>query len=418
MSTKHDPLGQQLGTTKSRYGRLLPALRYPDFRVLWLSTVSNQLGQGMQQVILGWLVFDMTGSGGMVGAVFAARSAPNLIVGFVAGAATDRLDRRTIMRLAVIGMMLVALSLAALAFTDRLAIWHLILFTLVLGTMQAFYMTARQVYAYDIVGATGAINGIALISLAQRIGGMFGALLAGGVLHWWGSGTAFVVMATGYAMGVLALHALRSAGESAPESREPILQNVANYFKTIKTNRVMLSLMVSTAGAETLGFSHQVMLPILANEVLNVGSFGLGVLTAFRFLGGAMGVFALAALGAIKRRGMLLLVVLALFGASVMLLSQSNSFWMTVVVVTLVNVMASAADIIHHALLQQSVPNEQRGRAMGSWVVGVGTAPAGQLEIGYLAGVAGARIALLTNGIALVILPFLMLIFLPRLRKL
>ena len=55
---------------------------------------------------------------------------------------------------------------------------------------------------------------------------------------------------------------------------------------------------------------------------------------------------------------------------------------------------------------------------MGSWVVGVGTAPAGQLEIGYLAGVAGARIALLTNGIALVILPFLMLIFLPRLRKL
>ena len=54
-------------------GQMLADLRYSDFRVLWISTVSNQLGQGMQQVLLGWLVFDLTGSGGMVGAVFASR---------------------------------------------------------------------------------------------------------------------------------------------------------------------------------------------------------------------------------------------------------------------------------------------------------------------------------------------------------
>ena len=84
--------------SRSRIGQLLAAFRYSDFRVLWISTVSNQLGQGMQQVLLGWLVFEITGSGAMVGAVFAARSAPNLVVGFLAGSVTDRLDRRLLIR--------------------------------------------------------------------------------------------------------------------------------------------------------------------------------------------------------------------------------------------------------------------------------------------------------------------------------
>jgi hypothetical protein len=69
-------------------------------------------------------------------------------------------------------------------------------------------------------------------------------------------------------------------------------------------------------------------------------------------------------------------------------------------------------------LLQHSVANEQRGRAMGAWVVGSGAAPVGHLEIGYLAGVAGARLALLLNGVALMVLAGAFALYLPRLRRL
>ena len=106
--------------------RMSIALRYPDFRVLWLSTVSNQLGWGMQQVLLGWQVFDMTGNAGMVGAVFAARSAPNLIAGLVAGSITDRFDRRLIMRLACSAMLGICLLLSWLLFAGYLTIWLLL----------------------------------------------------------------------------------------------------------------------------------------------------------------------------------------------------------------------------------------------------------------------------------------------------
>lgn len=403
---------------RSRYLRLVSALHYPDFRVLWLSTVSNQLGQGMQQVLLGWLIYDITGSPGMVGAVFAARSAPNLLVGFAAGSITDRLDRRSLMRIATFGEALGSLTMALLLFAEQLLAWQLLLFAFFLGTQQAFYTTARQVYVYDLVGTDGAINGIALISLAQRVGQVFGALSSGAIIKWWGPDIAFLVMGLSYTAGAFTLYGLRHQGDSAPQSREPIWQNMRHYFAELKTNRVMLSLMVSTAAAEILGFSHQVMLPVLAENVLQVGPEGLGVLTAFRSVGGALGVVTLTALGEVRRRGVLLLAALLLFGGSQMLLSQAPNFWIALLFVTLVNLLASVADALHQVLLQLSVSNEQRGRAMGSWIVGIGTAPAGQLEIGQLAGLTSARTALLVNGIALSALALILTVILPRLRRL
>ncbi|MEK7814949.1 MAG: MFS transporter, partial [Chloroflexota bacterium] len=365
-----------------------------------------------------WLVYDMTGSGGMVGAIFAMRSAPNLLVGFAAGSITDRLDRRTLLRLSAFGTALVPLAVALLLFTGQLTVWQLMLATFFMGTLQAFYLTARQVYVYDVVGASGAMQGIALIFLAQRAGEAVGALLAGGLIHWWGPGPSFLAMSLTVGAGALALYGLRHRGQSAPLSRESMGQNLLNYLRALKTNRVMGSLMVTTAVAEILGFSHQVVLPIMAQEVFHVGAAGLGVLTAFRSVGGALGVLALATLGKVRRRGLLLLVVLALFGGGQMLLAQATDFWLAALFVTLINVMASATDTLHQTLIQLSVPNEQRGRAMGSWMVGIGTGPLGQLEVGHLAGLTSARVALLVNGATLAGLALVLGMVLRRLRRL
>jgi len=404
------------------------ALEYRDIRVLCLSTLSNQLAQGIQQVVLGLLVLQYTESHLMVGVIYAARSAPNLAVGLVAGSITDRIDRRKIMTLSVWGMAIIAFIVAGLFLTTgRLTLSQLFLSTFALGTLQAFYMTARQVYVYDIVGAAGAINGIALVSLGQRVGQIGGALLAGVLMEGrapWITfqgqepGITFLVMGVSYVLGAFALYYLREVGQAAPMEREPLLDNILNYFRALRENRVMLSLMISTAATETFGFSHQVMLPILAQEVLGVGPAGLGLLTAARFAGGAIGVVVLAALGVVQRRGMLLLGVLALFGIGQVLLGQAWNLWMALLFVTMTNMMAAASDVLHQSLLQLSVPNQQRGRAMGSWVVGIGSAPWGQLQIAYISDITGSRVALLINGSALVIVAVVMGLVLPRLRRL
>jgi MFS family permease len=397
---------------------LRAVLRVADFRRLWYATLASQLGMGMQQVILGWLILAMTGSDAMVGVLFAVRSTPNLVVGLAVGVLTDRLDRRFLLRLSGSGMTVAALVVAVLLLANRLQVWQLLLYTGILGTFQALEMTARQAYVIDTLGSVGAVRGITLISMAQRLGSAGGALVAGVVLQWYGAAPAFLVTGLSYGAGLGLIYTLRHAGMAAPVLREAWGQNLLTYLRALRSNQAMRSLMVSTATAEVLGFSHQVMLPILAKEVLQVGAAGLGVLTAFRFLGGTLGVILLSTLSTLRRQGILLLVTLGGFGISQMLLGYAAHFWFAVACVMVVNVMAAATDMLHQILLQFSVANEQRGRAMGAWVVGVGTAPLGHLQIGYLASLSSAQGALMINGVALGLLAVVLALCLPRLRQL
>src|SRR5262249_29239001 len=155
--TPTNPPGQPgLDPGDARLGKRAAAFSAPGFPVLWGATLCSQIGMGMQQVLLSWVVLAMTDSSSMVGLVFAVRSAPNLLVGFAAGALTDRLDRRLLMRLTVGGTALVSWGMAWLLLVGRLQVWQLLLGAGICGTLRAFEETARQTYAYDVVGFRGA----------------------------------------------------------------------------------------------------------------------------------------------------------------------------------------------------------------------------------------------------------------------
>jgi hypothetical protein len=141
-------------------------------------------------------------------------------------------------------------------------------------------------------------------------------------------------------------------------------------------------------------------------------------MTAFRFFGGVLGALWLTVIRRISSQGILLLIVLALFGIGQIGLSQVTQLWLALVCIIGINVMASATDILHQVLLQTHVPNTQRGRAIGAWIVGTGAAPFGALEIGYLAGITSVSAALLINGFALFALPLCLLWLMPQLRRL
>ena len=86
-------------------------------------------------------------------------------------------------------------------------------------------------------------------------------------------------------------------------------------------------------------------------------------------------------------------------------------------VLVVVNGCAMAVDTLYKVLMQESVPDEQRGRAMGSWVLSIGVAPVGHLGVGGLAGLLGAPGALLINGAALAFISVAAAVGLPRMRR-
>ncbi|MEE8466142.1 MAG: MFS transporter [Dehalococcoidia bacterium] len=394
------------------------SLRYRDFRLFWAATLCYSLGTGMETVAVGWLVFEITGSPFMVGVAAAARMAPLFFLGVLSGAMADWLERRLFLLFSALAGTVVAVIMAALLLAGEPQVWAVIILVAAGGCVLAFTLTIRQAYTYDIVGPEHALNGLSLNQMAMQAGGVAGAVISGALIESVGPGWQYLAVGASYLGSAAVLMAIGRSTRTVAPQREPVLQNLAGYFRFLSQNRVLLILMCLASITEVFGFTHSTLLPVFAKDVLHVGPAGLGYLTAVRQAGGLMGLAALASLRDFRRKGLLMFTIAAAFGAGLMAFSISPAMIFFIVVLAAVNACAMAVDTLYKTLMQTSVPDEQRGRAMGSWVLSIGVAPVGHLGVGGLATALGAQGALLVNGAVLAGVSIAAAIGLPKVRRL
>ena len=394
------------------------SLRIRDFRLLWASTLLYSLATGMEQVSVGWLVFELTGSELMVGVGAAARMLPFFLLGLLSGAIADRWERRLLLQIGTVGASAVALLMALLLLGGLENVWVVILLVVALGSTFAFVLTVRQTYSYDIVGPEYALNGLALGAMAMQGGGIAGSLASGALIEVAGPGWQFAAAAVCYLCSAAATLAIGNPGRSMRPAAASVLQSLTGYISLLRNYRLLLVIMILTAATEVLGFTHTTLLPVFAKEVLHVGPTGLGIMTAGRQAGGLMGLWLLAGLGSFRKKGLMMFATAAGFGGGLMVFSLSGNIYSFLGVLLFVNACAMAVDTLYKTLMQGLVSDEERGRAMGSWVLSIGFAPVGHVGVGALAGVVGAPSALLINGAALAVISVAAAIGLPRIRRL
>jgi len=257
-----------------------------------------------------------------------------------------------------------------------------------------------------------------VLGVAMRAGWLVGSLGVGAIIARYGSGAAYLAVATGFLAGALPLLVASSGERPAPPPSGSLWQGVVDFAAATRNDGTLFVLMLITAGAETLGFSHQVLLPSLARDVLRAGPEGLGALNAARSIGGIVG---LAAASTRRGGGAFFVGVVVAFGASLIVLALAPhvvGFAGVVAVLVVVNAMGALADLLAQSLLQLSAPAHLRGRAGGAWVVAIGLAPLGQLQIGALASLFGVSVAFGTSGLALVALAGATALLFPRVRRL
>ena len=254
--------------------------------------------------------------------------------------------------------------------------------------------------------------------MAMQGGGIAGSLVSGAVIEAAGAGWQFAAAAVCYLLSALATMTIRDPGRSMRPAAASVLQNLTGYVRLLRNYRLLLALMVLTALTEILGFTHMTLLPVFAKEVLHVGPTGLGVMTAARQGGGLLGLWVLAALASVRKKGLMMFVTATGFGIGLMVFSVAGEFYAFIAVLLFVNACAMAVDTLYKTLMQELVSDEERGRAMGSWVLSIGFAPVGHVGVGALAGVVGAPRALLINGAALAAISLVSALGLPRIRRL
>ncbi|MBT4491142.1 MAG: MFS transporter, partial [Rhodospirillaceae bacterium] len=343
---------------------------------------------------------------------------PFFVFGIVSGVVADRLDRRSLLRrveaLIAVNMIIFAAVLAM----DLAALWVIIVFTLVSGSLRALHQPARLSYAYDIVGGDKIVSGLGLLNFGSRAGQLIGAMAAGAVMDRYGAATAILIIASGHGLALFFFLRLRTAGQAAATDHVPMRENIREYVTELRGNRLLLMLVAVTASVEIFGFSFATALPELASTRLNLGAEGLGLMHAARAVGGMAAGLGLACMGALQRRGLAYIGVIFAFGASLMLLAADSPLMATMAIIAIVAGAAAASDTLTQSMMQLSVPNALRGRAMGVWVLAIGFAPLGHLEMGGLVEVIGLGPALFTNGAALVAVGVFVAISVPRLRQL
>jgi hypothetical protein len=374
------------------------------------------MGMVGEQVVLGWLTLELTDSPLLVGLALGARMWPHLLVGIPGGVLADRVDRDWLLRATSVGMAALSALLGLLVVAGEVQLWSLLGLTFVAGCVRSVHMVARQGYAHDLAGAAGLVRGLALIGLTTRAGGLVGSLVTGALVARLGSGAGYLAVAVGYLVSAAMLGPPRAAVAAGPRPPpDSVGDAVRGFLLALAGDRRLPALVGLAAAAEVFGFAHQALLPSLARDVLHVGADGLGALTAARSMGGIAGLAAVSGLGQFTGGGLLLGALFA-FGGSLVTLGLAKSFVGVLVLLIAVNAIGAVADLLVQSLIQLTAPSGSRGRAGGAWVVAIGMAPLGQIQMGAMASAVGVTLALGCSGVALMVVAAAVALWLPRLR--
>jgi predicted MFS family arabinose efflux permease len=356
----------------------------------------------MNRLAVGYLVLDSTGSTFLTAFSFAAQTAPGMVAAPVAGALSDRVDRRRILALASLARAVVMVALGLVVLFDG-QVWTLIGLVALGGTFNSFDQPASQALVTDLVDRELAMAGISLQSVVIRAVGVLGALGGGLLLDTVGGPAVFFTGAAVLGLGALVVAGLPDPGRraEAPEAavaRRSVVSDIVEGMRVMAGLPTVRALLALAVAIEILAFSYMSVMPVVAREVLEVGPIGLGGLTTMAGMGSLLGALGLVALSGYERKGRLLLGASLLYGLGILAFSASSWFLLSLLIVVGIGAMAATFDSLQWTLLQEHVPDRMRGRAVGAWVFAIGFGWVGHLELGAVGGWIGVQPALAING--------------------
>jgi MFS family permease len=355
-----------------------------------------------------------------VGLVLAARMLPNLLFGLAAGTLADRGNRARLLALVRLLALPPALGLAWVsAPSGTTNVWLLVVLTFGTGCATVFDMPARQALVLDTVARDAAPNAMALNATASRLSTALGALLAGALIPAAGVSAAFVVAAVGFAVAAgvgLLIRTTATGATVAHASRPTFVRAMRDALRLIGDIPEVRILVAAAVACEIFGFSYMTAVPAFARDVLGAGAEGLGTLNAATSLGGAVALVSLALVpGRIPRQPILGGVFLA-YGASMLVVAPTRSLEVAAAALLVTGACAASFDVLQQTLMQFAVPEAHRGRAVGLWVLSIGSAPIGNLEMGAAVAAFGAPAALAVNGGLVLLAAVTLLICAPKYR--
>jgi MFS family permease len=376
----------------------LPALRYPQFRLLWVSTLSSWVGRWIDTAVGAWLVLELTDSPFLVGLLGTCRFA-SMVMGPFCGAVCDRTNQRFVLMAAQVIYGLASLTVLTLFATGWIEAWHLFLFTLIGGLCYTFDFSARYSIAAGIVKDHHILSSISLIHVAGGVTSVVGPLIGGSLLEIIGAVGCFALMTVGFLLSFVTLLPLRIEEKACPGSDVSIWKELISGLRYIAGDRLLFSLILIAAMVNLFIFPYiYTLMPVFARDILVVSASGFGQLMAGAGLGAVLGALAAGSLPQSAHRGRFLIGAVIAWPLSLIALSYSRSFFISMVLLVSAGMAQGISMALVQALLLIRSTEEMRGRVSGARAFAITTLSFGTLLTGYEVSLWGVPAAFIINS--------------------
>jgi len=395
----------------------LRALQYRNFQLFFGGQFISLIGTWMQNVAQAWLVYRLTGSSVLLGAIGFSSQIPVFLLSPAGGIVADRSQRRRIVIATQTCAMILAFALALLTLTGTVRVWHIFVLSALLGSVNAFDIPARQSFIVEMVGKTDLMNAIALNSSMFNASRVLGPAIAGLLVAYIGEGWCFFANAVSYVAVIIGLFAMRVPRRLIMTQQGSPLGHVIEGFRWVIHNQAVHALLILLGVVSLTGMPYTVLMPIFADRILHGGAKALGVLMGATGMGALAGALILASRTQLKGLSRWVGVSASCFGALLIAFGYSRVYWLSSVLLVGVGFSVMIENGSSNTLIQSMVPDDLRGRVMSLYsMMFMGMAPIGSLLAGAAADRVGAPATVAAGGALCVLCAAVFLMFLPRIR--
>lgn len=373
-------------------------------------------GLTMLRAAVAWHVFSLTGSAFHLGMIGLVQFLPVLALTLVGGAVADTYERRRVIMVAQLVPLACCVLLWRLTGADAVGVALLYGLVFIAACASAFENPARAAMLPTLVPRPQFPRAVTLASTGQALAFMSGP--AGGGLIIGERGIADAYLASGLLIcgSLLGLALLRPRQETAVAGAMS-WPAVRDGLAFVRRNPVVLGCMTLDMFAVIFG-GATALLPIYAEDILQVGAKGYGVLSASLEAGALATSLALVLLPTVRRAGRALLVAVTLFGLATIGFGLSTWFPLSVALYVLCGIADQVSVVMRSTAIQLATPDALRGRVSAVNFIFIGASnQLGAVRAGFVAAFTGPQFAVVSGGVGTLLVVALVAWWLPALRR-
>lgn len=389
-------------------------LKHRDFRLLWTGEVLRTSAQWMDTLTRAFLVWELTESATQMALVTAARSAPLLVMGLVAGVLADRVDRKRLLLASQSLNITAHILVAALAFSGLIELWHIYLTAVIVGFGMAINAPARQSLIPSLVPADDLQAAVVLNTATLNIGQAIGPVIGGAAIGILGLPGSFLVQAAMVAAAGLLIRRMVVPGR-ADRPAESWHRSAVDGFHYLAGHRLLLALFVLSLVPMILVQPFRGVVPAITVQQLMADATLTGLLMAVLGLGALTSVLALASLPPVSQPWRHIVISAAVFSLGIAVFAVSLNLALSAAALFIAGLAQANNRTLTQSLLLAETEDAFRGRISSLWVVNRGTLPLGSLLLAAATTWWGDATAMAAMGIASLVITMAVAAATPRL---